>query len=76
MIKKISEISEFSILEILEIFFTWNNDTGCNLRFKNAKEMNCDKNLKVQILFRTKSKISEISEFSILPIPKIEHWET
>ena len=44
MIKKISEISEFSILEILEILFTWNNDTGCNLRFKNAKEMNCDKN--------------------------------
>ena len=31
-------------LEILEILFTSNIDTVCNSRFKNAKEMNWDKN--------------------------------
>ena len=30
--------------EISEILFTSNFDTGCNSRFKNAKEMNWDKN--------------------------------
>ena len=49
---KISKISEFSILtytqiensEISEILFTSNFDTGCNSRFKNAREIGWDKN--------------------------------
>ena len=49
---KIYEISEFSILtytqiensEISEILFTSNFDTGCNSKFKNAREMSWDKN--------------------------------
>ena len=52
--------------EISEISFTSNYDTDCNSRFKNAKKINWDKIIKVPIWFRTKRKISEIFEFSIL----------
>ena len=37
-------ISKIENLKISEILFTLNFETGCNSRFKNAKEMSWDKN--------------------------------
>ena len=37
-------IPKIENLEISEILFTLNFETGCNSRFKNAKEMSWDKN--------------------------------
>ena len=73
---KISEVSEFSILSYTQnrklgnlgkCSFTLNFDSSCNLRFRNDKN-ELRRKLKGQdMLLEEKRKISEISEFSILP---------
>ena len=73
--RKISDVSEFSILTYTQnrklgnlgkFSFSSNFDSSCNLRCKNNKKVR--QNLKGQdMLLEEKKKISEVSEFSILP---------
>ena len=54
--------------EISEICLLSNSDSRYKSRLKNDENMNWEKNRKVPIWFQTnKKKISEISEFLILP---------
>ena len=53
--------------KISEILFILNFDTGVTQGLKAAKKWTETKTIKVQIWFRTKSKIFKISEFLILP---------
>ena len=49
------------------MFFTSNFDNCCNLRFRNDKNELRQKLKGQDILLEVKKKISEVSEFSILP---------
>ena len=64
--RKISDVSEFSILTYTRKWKLGNFDSSCNLRCKNNKKVR--QNLKGQdMLLEEKRKISEVSEFLILP---------
>ena len=73
---KIFEVSEFSILpyrqnrklgNLGKCSFTSNFDSCCNLRFRNNKNELRQKLKSQDMLLEEKKKVSEISEFSILP---------
>ena len=83
--QKVCEVSEFSILPYTQNYklgnlqkcsFISNFDSSCNLRCKSAKNELRQKLKGQDLLLEEKQKISEVSEFSILPYtqnPKLRY---
>ena len=82
LLEEKKKISEFSILPYVENWklrnlgkcsFTSNFDSSCNLRFRNNKNDLRQKLKGQDMLLEEKKKISEMSEFSILPYT--QNWK-
>ena len=63
----ICPIPKIKTLELLDIFFASNFEKICNLHAKTTKNLPRQKLKGQDMLLEEKKKISEISEFSILP---------
>ena len=82
LLEEKKKISEFSILPYVQNWklrnlgkcsFTLNFDSSCNLRFRNNKNDLRQKLKGQDMLLEEKKKISEMSEFSILPYT--QNWK-